>query len=284
MKKILIITLLLLFFQQFLFSQEITLQGKIQDESGEPLAYVNIGVLGTSTGTVSDSTGNYKLFLKDVKVIEGNTLRFSSIGYEAKSFAIQELLNQSKLDVRLQKSDIELEEIVVTVNDRKSSTTGKDKIKTSRYVNFSISSVENQNLGSQVGRKFKLSSKTSNHLKSFRFYINNNDFEQVKFRINVYAIEDGLPDKILNKENIFVEVKGKQTGWVSVDLSPYNLVVKDDVIVSAEWIEHSEKGRKLSLPIIIPSVGSTHYYKFGSQSNWKKFPMLSSAMVLEYEK
>jgi hypothetical protein len=48
-----------------------------------------------------------------------------------------------------------------------------------------------------------------------------------------------------------------------------------------EWIYHSEKGGTLSLPMNIPAMG-THFYKYGSQNQWKRFLGMSTAMYLEY--
>jgi hypothetical protein len=63
---------------------------------------------------------------------------------------------------------------------------------------------------------------------------------------------------------------------------PYNLLVEDDVAVSVEWIYYGGKGSFLSLPIAMPN-GGVHFYKYGSQGNWKKFPGMSAAMGLLVE-
>lgn len=105
----------------------------------------------------------------------------------------------------------------------------------------------------------------------------------VKFRINCYTIKNNRPDKKINKSNIILQVNKKLTDWVNVDLSAFNILVQDDIVITVEWIEHSNDGNKLNLPIIIPSFGSTHYYKFGSQANWQKYGNISSSMVLTYK-
>ncbi len=38
----------------------------------------------------------------------------------------------------------------------------------------------------------------------------------------------------------------------------------EDIIISIEWIEKSKNGEVLNTPFIIPTIGSRHYYKFGS--------------------
>ena len=91
------------------------------------------------------------------------------------------------------------------------------------------------------------------------------------------------PDKKINKSNIIVQLDKKLTGWVNVDLSTFEISTKEDIVITVEWIEHSKNGNKLNLPIIIPSFGSTHYYKLGSQGNWQKYKNISSSMILTYK-
>jgi len=82
------------------------------------------------------------------------------------------------------------------------------------------------------------------------------------------------------KKNVFIELKGKKTGWLEVDLSKYNIIVNQDIVVSVEWVAKTGSGKKLSMPIMIPTM-NTHYYKFGSQNKWRKFKSMSTPMELE---
>ncbi|MBL7826436.1 MAG: hypothetical protein JNJ57_07395, partial [Saprospiraceae bacterium] len=146
-------------------------------------------------------------------------------------------------------------------------------------VNFAIEGKINQNLGSEVGRRFKIEKPSL--LETFMFYVSENNFDTVRFRINVYDLRKGEPAESLLQENIVVTLPGKKTGWVSVDLSPYDVRADEWLAVGVEWIYGSQGGSNLSLPIAMPVVGSKHYYKFGSRNRWKSFAGMSSAMVLK---
>jgi len=52
-------------------------------------------------------------------------------------------------------------------------------------------------------------------------------------------------------------------------------------VVAIEWIGGSEQGTVLSLPITFPSFGAVHFYKFGSQNNWKIFSNMSSCIMIQ---
>ena len=58
---------------------------------------------------------------------------------------------------------------------------------------------------------------------------------------------------------IYKSIYDEFEGWVSVDISDLQMSVDEDIIVGIEWIEHSKNGKNLSLPMIVPSLGSTHF-------------------------
>lgn len=95
-----------------------TVIGKITGEQGEELPGVSIVVKGTTTGTVTGSTGDYSLTIPN-----GNErLVFSFIGYAAQEIAVA---NRTKIDVKLAVDNKTLDEIVVVGygEQRKTSTT-----------------------------------------------------------------------------------------------------------------------------------------------------------------
>ena len=116
-------------------------------------------------------------------------------------------------------------------------------------------------------------------MSEFKFYVGANNFDTTRFRVNIYNVKNGRPNQLLNQQDIITTLIQHQKGWASVDLSPQQLFVKEDVIVAVEWIEHSKKGRFLQLPITMPAF-ATHFYKYGSQDKWKRFRGMSTAMVL----
>lgn len=269
-------------FSSFVLSQELEIKGTVTDSLNVPIEYANIGVLNKPNGTVSNLEGKFSLVIENTGIED--TIRVSCLGYKSEDILFRDLIkNPMKLDVKLQRQVEQLNEVVITSQKLKTYSEGKLKTKTSQQVIFAMPEQENQNLGSEVGRRFNLGDETPSHLTEFKFFIKDNNFESVKFRINIYAIEEGKPSKKINTENIFASAGKDFTDWIIVDLSPFGIIVKEDIIVSVEWIEHSENGDTLNLPIIIPSFSSTHYYKLGSQNAWEKYGNMSSSMNLTYE-
>lgn len=275
------LVVMLLYSFNFVHSQNIVIIGAVTDSLKTPLQYVNIGIYNKAIGTVTDVKGNF--FLNINNSMYNDTLKVSSLGYKSKEILIKNILSNQKTNIILDSFIEELEEVVLTSNNIKTFIKGKKKSKSKNEVFFAIPKAKNQNLGSEIGREFSIGSKKPSLLKEFKFFIKKNNFDKVKFRIKLYTIKDEFPYKNINKENIFIEVKNKSTGWITIDLSEYDISIQQDIIITAEWIEGSTNGDKLSLPMLIPSFNSIHFYKYGSQAKWKKYKMISTAMILTYE-
>lgn len=118
--SLLLALVLSLAYSNMLLAQDRSVTGKVTDgETGEALPGVNILVQGTTTGTVTDIDGNYRITVPD----GASTLILTSIGYTREEIEIgsQNVINVSMLP------DIQaLSEVVVTgySSQRKADITG----------------------------------------------------------------------------------------------------------------------------------------------------------------
>ena len=101
-----ILTLLLALVVQFTFAQGKAVSGNVSDDSGMPVAGVNIIVQGTSNGTQSDFDGNYSIMTD-----EGAVLTFTYVGYSTVSLTVG---SSDTANVTMSESIAELDEVVVT--------------------------------------------------------------------------------------------------------------------------------------------------------------------------
>src|SRR5690606_17173722 len=83
-----------------------TVSGRITDENGEPLEGVTVALKETTTSTLTDADGNYRIDLPEGRHI----LVFSIVGFEPKE---EEVGNQSTLDIMLNAFVSDLDEVVV---------------------------------------------------------------------------------------------------------------------------------------------------------------------------
>ena len=91
------------------FSQNISISGKVTDESGT-LVGVNILVKGKVQGTVSDTDGNFSLDVAESPV----TLVFSIVGYESQEIEVSSSV--SDLDIKLSESILLGSEVVISAS------------------------------------------------------------------------------------------------------------------------------------------------------------------------
>ncbi len=252
------------------------IKGKVLNENATTLAYANIGIIGTRLGTISNANGAFELYFNET-INEEQVVRFSYLGYETKDYTIASLRLLNGQAIQLNKTGITLKTVEVRPDLLTAKVIGHQKTNTSRMTNFSISKKPNQNLGAAIGRRFNI--KQPSQLAEFKFYVGGNNFDTIRFRLNIYDIQNGRPHQLLNQTDIITTLIDHKKGWASINLSDYPLFVKEDVIIALEWIEHSQKGRFLQLPITMPAF-ATHFYKYGSQDKWKRFRGMSTAMVL----
>ena len=102
--------LILFFFPFFIYSQTLSLSGKISDaQSGDALPYGNVRVLNTTLGTAANINGEFEL-----KLARGSyTLVASYIGYYSDTATVELSSNLRGVNFPLTKTEILLPEIVI---------------------------------------------------------------------------------------------------------------------------------------------------------------------------
>ncbi|MBJ6367545.1 TonB-dependent receptor [Snuella sedimenti] len=104
-----ILPILAFFFSGFCLSQT-TVKGSVVDDNNQPIPGVNIVIIGTSTGTVSDFDGNFILTTNETPPF---SVQASSVGFET---AIQEVTaNNQTVDFILNEGN-KLDEIVISAS------------------------------------------------------------------------------------------------------------------------------------------------------------------------
>ncbi|MFH5833842.1 TonB-dependent receptor [Halalkalibaculum sp. DA3122] len=131
--------------------QEVLLEmvtGAVTDAtSGEPLPGVNVVVKGTTTGTSTDSEGEYELNVPSLQ----DTLVFSFIGYQTQEIPIN---GRSSIEVALQTQAVSGDELVVVGygTQRRSDVTGSiSSVQTEGLEYKSVSSLEGALQGQASG-------------------------------------------------------------------------------------------------------------------------------------
>ena len=258
--------LLLCFNIQFGICQ-VDLVGQLIDaDTEEPLPYVNIGLVNQNIGTVTDEAGYFELEVPGNGFADA-TLRFSMIGFEPQDFTLQEYRDQKILTSPLNEKATALEEVVLTTKRNKYQTKILGNKTTSQLIYAAFTT---NKLGNEMGFLVR-GRKNPMILKKFNVSLVENDYGPIRFRLNFYDLKDGLPNETLLNENIIVETD-IQSGIVSKDLTPYEIVIDQDFFVAIEWIEDLGPGKLFfsggffGSPLIAREVSQGTWSKVGSAS------------------
>lgn len=241
-----------------LFSQDL-LEGQIIDGPSKlPLAWVNIGIVGENIGTVSNNEGNFKIEINEK--YNQDTLRISTIGYKEQLFMVKDFKDRVHKNQRLE-LEIEvtqLDEIIISNYKRQDYILG-NKI----FTNTTVYGFQSNKLGNELGTTIKVEDGPVS-IKKVNINIYKNPIKVFKFRLNIYNLKDGFPDKNILSENIIIECK-KNRGTFVVDVSKYDIVVDEDIFVSMEWIENSTERE---LYFSTTPNGSKTFSRYTSQATW----------------
>lgn len=128
------------------FAQK-SVSGKVSDSKGDGVPGASVSVKGTTTGTITDAEGNFKISVPNA----GGTLVVSSIGY--KTVQIQ-VTNQSTVNVTIEDDAASLDEVVVTgytIDNRRETTGSVSTVKSKDLTAVPSGNVEQQLQGKVAG-------------------------------------------------------------------------------------------------------------------------------------
>lgn len=215
-----------LLFTHITFSQVIR-SGYVLNSDNTPIPYVNIGIIGKNSGTVSNEKGYYEIKINNE--FFNDSIKFSSIGYKSEIFLVKDFINKSS-NICLKDTlyEIPVVEIKPTLfRERRIGNRLRYGIPASYSVDL---------LGHELGIYVNVKGK-STLLKDFNFYLSQNNCDTLFFRLNVYKLKDSIPFYNVLNENIIITTTIKK-GLVTIDLAKYNIILDEDFVISLEWIKH----------------------------------------------
>ncbi len=264
----------ILFFTILIIKAQI-IRGKIIDSVfNKPIVYVNISLINTHLGTITDEEGYFELEIPEKQ--KSGFLRIGAIGYEEKIIKITDFTNNPET-IRLNPKPIQLEEVVLDTparNKRKVGTLKKDKKNICGWGGNQFGK------GHEIGLQIDLGEEFVN-VTSIHLYLYKLSFKTSLFRLHIRDLDqNGMPGKELLKENILLNFD-KKSGWLNFDLKPYHIFLKGKVAVSIEWLKASQpqekkftavNGKKYLPNILLAAKNNKgiFYIRKGIELPWKK--------------
>jgi hypothetical protein len=206
-----------------------SIQGTVTDKtSNELLPYVRIGVLHRTVGTISREDGKFTLDFPELRSTD--TVVFSMLGYEAQKTSVASL--QRNADVALKPTSYNLEEVTV------SADAIVDLKKLGRFEPTKTTIGHSGTSAWGTGAEWGVEIKTDGdefQLQKVAFHTRFNTLDSILFRINIYNLKDGQPDKSLLRQNVYVK-SYKRNKWIVKDIKSENVVINSDIVVTMEIV------------------------------------------------
>jgi hypothetical protein len=256
-----IISLLLACFSATLFAQKI--RGTVTDENGTPISYVNVGIVGRSGGSVSDSQGQFSFVLPDS--LRGDMeISFSHLSYATTKKNISELRQftsaHEHIVVKIPAISHVMEEIVIRPTTKKHRHV-KRGFPIPGYAQFSV-------LGEEVGSK--LSVDIPVFVSKVIFTISTNSYEKLKLRVNFYRADAGTNSlKNILQSPIYCDIPHNEKKQ-RIEVKPAESIVlkKGEYYISLEFVEYEGRG-VAQFPIFL----SKSYHRSCSMAPLEELPV-----------
>lgn len=210
-----------------------TLSGQVVDESGEGVPFATISIPETNRGTAADINGEFSLTgLPATSLV----VKVESVGYQDRMIQFtREMLNKTNHRIILKKSEIQMEQVVVS---------GKSEAFKTREKAYSVAALDarkfkssNIDVGNMLRRVSGVNIREEGGLGSdFKFSINGLSGKRVKFFIDGVPMENygssyninTIPVNLIERVEVY---KGVVPVWLGRDAlgGAVNIITRDDM-------------------------------------------------------
>lgn len=260
----------------------------LNEETGEPVPYCNVQIIGDGFGTVSDASG--KLALPDSvaeRMDKEDSLHISVVGYQDRTLGRKTLHQKLKNEGTVQLSPKSIEKDPVTVKGYEKTEVRIGR-KTHNRMTQKGFGVTKEGSGFETGSVIKVR-RPFTELDTFGFYITKSsspkEHDTALIRLNLYHLdEQGATfnervDSLINDSLIKFEVP-MEKGGLTIDISKQHITVHKDFLASIEVLEKSYEGVGW-LHFSARTFGGKTYNKGGVGKPWKEGSMGSFAFYFK---
>jgi hypothetical protein len=259
-----------------LHAQITIIEGRILNtKTGEPVPFATLGVPRRSIGTVADEQGRYLLRLPAGLT---DTLIVSSVGF-SREVVLPQALAAGQREFRLAPQEQTLRDVVVEHRRVHPSLLGRNNAKGDILWLAGSSGKEtvDDEWGWEFGTLLKPAKRT--YLEEFHVFLATNTYEHLRFRLNLYTVEQGHPGQLLVTQDIQLICSNKEQGWQTVDLRPFALELDArPVFATIQWLQSEKKDpwdKYFSIPVT-RQAKQVVVERENSEAAWTTHPMQPS--------
>ncbi|OON70005.1 carboxypeptidase-like regulatory domain-containing protein [Hymenobacter sp. CRA2] len=252
------------------------LEGQVLNaRTGQPVPFATLGVPRRGLGTVADEQGRYLLRLP---AGSADTLIITSVGF-SREVVPPAVLAAGQRVFRLMPQEQLIDNVVVAHRAVHPATLGRKQDKGD--IRWLAGSSGKQTVDDEWGWELGtvLRPKRPALLEEFHVFLFDNRYERLRFRLNLYALENGRPGRALLAQDIQLTSAALQKGWLSVDLRPYHISLDaQPVVATIQWLQSETtkpENKYFSIPVK-RQPKQTMVERENSQALWTLHPMQPS--------
>lgn len=245
----------------------------LSEATRDPIIYASVGVINRNLGTVTDTMGNFSLKIPADFI--NDSIRISSIGYVAKTFAVKDISSIPDT-IFLADDAIMLREVVVKPQKIKHNTAGRKAAGGFIYIEVEGYKAAGQGLATPLKVKQRA------WLKQLGFTIlaDNRPLSRMKFRVNIYRKEDNQY-LLQNFNPIYFDYHKSQLrdGQFTFKFPKEIMLEEGNYYIELEFLENF--ANECFIMKTKPLTGKTRY-RYASQSDWETLPF-GAPIYIDYD-
>jgi hypothetical protein len=237
----------------------------VSGATNSAVGFVNIGIVGRNIGTVTNEFGKFNITLDHI--YDNDSLRFSMIGYESRSFLVSKFREIKNEDVILYPRVYDLGEVKVSYHKTRRISLGVPVLTNDLRSGFS-----DNELGSEMGVKVK--TKGLVELDDINLNVAICTYDSVTYRLNIYRFNNENQDDYKNilTEPIYLTFpKDKIDKVITLDLRKYSILLDGVFLITLELYKDLGDGRLL---FHTQFFTGTTYHRKTSMGKWTAAPGL----------
>lgn len=246
----------------------------VSQSTGEPIIYASVGIVNRNLGTVTDSAGYFSLSVPPEYA--GDSLRISSLGYVAQTFAVKDFRAVPDT-IKLADDAILLADVVVKPQKVVHKTAGNRSGSGFIYIEVE----RDRAAGQGIAVPLKVDKRA--WLKEIGFVVVVDDYTvpRMKFRVNIYAKagDSYRPLTSVRQHYFDYDRDALVDGRFSYTFPEEITLEKGEYYVELEFLENFSNA--LFLMKTRPMTGRTRY-RYASQSDWETMPF-GAPIYVEYD-
>jgi hypothetical protein len=235
----------------------------LTNETRRGIGFVNVGIIGKNVGTVTDQLGNFSLVIDSR--YDNDSLRFSLIGYEPRSYLVRAFREDSVKEILLKPKMYNLDEVKVTYHRARSIRLGVPVVSDQLKSGFA-----DNELGSELGIKVETNGRV--RLEDINLNVATCTYDSVTYRLNIYqCLDEDEYVNILQKPIYVTFSNDKIKQAITLDLKKYSIIIEGPVLISLELYKDLGEGRLL---FHTQFFTGTTYHRKTSEGRWTAAPGL----------